>query len=145
MTEINFYEPAFTPESKLIYSVIAAKYCDCWLYVRHRKRTTWEIPGGHIEENESPEQAARRELTEETGAIDFNLECVATYSVCQDKRTTYGRLYLAEVSKLGPFPDRSEIEEIKKMAGLPDNLTYQVIQPVLFEKVISFIKTRSGV
>jgi 8-oxo-dGTP diphosphatase len=29
----------------------------------------WSPPGGHIEPGESPEQAARRELTEETGLV----------------------------------------------------------------------------
>ena len=76
MTEVNFYEPTFVPEAKLIYSVIAAKYCDCWLYVRNHKRATSEIPGGHIENNESSEQAARRELMEETGAVEFSIEII---------------------------------------------------------------------
>ena len=36
------------------------------LFVEHPKRG-WEIPGGHLEENESPEAALLRELKEETG------------------------------------------------------------------------------
>ena len=37
------------------------------LLSRHRQRQTWETQGGHIEPGETPEQAARRELREETG------------------------------------------------------------------------------
>ena len=36
------------------------------LFVEHPDRG-WEIPGGHLEEGESPEQALLRELEEETG------------------------------------------------------------------------------
>lgn len=142
MTEVNFYKPTGINEPHLMYVVIAARYCDCWLYVRHRKRTTWEIPGGHIEKGESPDHAAGRELKEETGAIDFTVECVAVYSVAKDGKVNYGRLYLAEIFKLGPVPDTSEIEEVKKIAGLPDNLTYPVIQPALYRKIITFIENK---
>ncbi|MBR68235.1 MAG: hypothetical protein CMA86_01830 [Euryarchaeota archaeon] len=36
------------------------------LFVEHPQRG-WEIPGGHLEDNESPEEALMRELREETG------------------------------------------------------------------------------
>jgi 8-oxo-dGTP diphosphatase len=140
MTEVKFYNPSFEPESGLIYSVIAARYRKKWIYVRHRDRNTWEIPGGHIEDNETPDQAASRELMEETGAQEFSIECVATYSVLQDGRTGYGRLYLADVKLIGPVPDVSEIAEIKIMEGLPGNLTYPYIQTRLFEKINSHLE-----
>lgn len=38
----------------------------------HRKIKTWLPPGGHIEINENPEEAARREVEEETGIIEFH-------------------------------------------------------------------------
>jgi 8-oxo-dGTP diphosphatase len=37
------------------------------LLVKHKKVKTWLNPGGHIEENEAPHQAAEREFWEETG------------------------------------------------------------------------------
>ena len=142
MAEVIFYDPLFTPDIRLTYSVIAAKYGDKWIYVRHHRRNTWEIPGGHIEENETSDDAAKRELMEETGAADFKIECVATYSVLKDGRRGFGRLYLADISKLGPVPDISEIAEIKILDSLPENLTHPDIQPHLFKKVITFLKTK---
>ncbi len=37
------------------------------LLVRHKKYNKWLQPGGHIEDNEIPEEAAIREVYEETG------------------------------------------------------------------------------
>lgn len=37
------------------------------LLVHHKKLDKWLAPGGHIESNETPDQAVRREVKEETG------------------------------------------------------------------------------
>lgn len=37
------------------------------LLIYHRKLEKWLPPGGHLEENETPDEAARREVKEETG------------------------------------------------------------------------------
>lgn len=76
---------------------------------------------------------------EETGAIDFNLECVATYSVEKEGKTGYGRLYYAEVKSQGNIKDDSEIEEVILSDHLPANLTYPDIQPDLFLRVLDFL------
>jgi 8-oxo-dGTP diphosphatase len=144
MTEINFYDPLFVPGSKLTYSVISARYKDSWIFVRHQKRSTWEISGGHIEKGESSFEAAGRELMEETGALKFNLVCIATYSVTKDNETGWGRLYIAEVFEIGPIPDISEIAEIVLSDHLPENLTHPDIQPHLFDKTVEFLKIQGS-
>lgn len=51
---------------------------------QHRLGTdeiTLETPGGLVEGDESPEETARRELTEETGYEAAELHCMARYSV----------------------------------------------------------------
>jgi 8-oxo-dGTP diphosphatase len=140
MTEVNFYDPLFIPDAKLTYSVISAKFENGWIFVRHHNRSTWEIAGGHIEKGETSFEAAGRELMEETGAVKFNLNCVATYSVTKDGETGWGRLFLADVFEIGPIPDVSEIAEIVFSDHLPENLTHPYIQPYLFNKTIEFLK-----
>jgi 8-oxo-dGTP diphosphatase len=142
MTEVKFYDPLFIPDSKLTYSVISAKFEGKWIFVRHNKRSTWEIAGGHIEKGETSLEAAGRELMEETGSIKFNLVCIATYSVTKDGETGWGRLYIAAVSEIGPIPDISEIAEIVLSDHLPENLTHPDIQPHLFNRTIEFLNIK---
>jgi 8-oxo-dGTP diphosphatase len=141
MTQVNFYDPLFIPDSVLTYSVIPARYGSKWIFVRHQHRTTWEITGGHIEAGETSFEAAGRELMEETGAIKFNLNCIATYSVIIHDETGWGRLYIAEVFEIGPIPDMSEIAEMKLMDHLPVNLTYPDIQPHLHNKAVEYLES----
>lgn len=143
MTEVKFYDPIFEPDSVLTYSVIAAKFEAKWIFVRHHKRNTWEIAGGHIETGETSLEAAYRELMEETGAVLFNIECIATYSVNKDGETGWGRLYLAEVTELGPVPDISEIAETILSDHLPENLTHPDIQPHLFKRTLEYIEIKN--
>ncbi len=139
MTEVKFYDPEFHPDGVLTYSVIAAKFGEKWIFVRHHNRQTWEIPGGHIEKGETPDEAAGRELAEETGAMEFDLNCVSTYSVKKNGETGYGRLYLANIYELGPIPDRSEIAEITFLEMIPERPTHPDIQPHLFRKIMDYI------
>ena len=141
MTEVKFFDPLYEPEKTLTYSVISSRYKDKWIFVRHYMRSTYEIAGGHIEKGETSFEAACRELKEETGALKFNISCVATYSVEKDGETGFGRLYFAEVFELGPIPDISEIAEMVFLDKIPDNPTHPDIQPDLFARTLEYIKT----
>lgn len=48
------------------------------MFVRHPERG-WEIPGGHLNEGETPEEAMIRELFEETGCQGEILQWNKTY------------------------------------------------------------------
>lgn len=126
------FHPINSHTNSLKYVVICACYQNQWLFVRHLERTTWEIPGGHIEVGENPDQAAARELKEETGAVEFKLTAISDYSVTMADQTSYGRLYFAEISQMGTLPE-SEIAEVIQLNSLPDELTYPDIQPRLLK------------
>jgi len=133
MPEIKFYELGVIEDSLLKFAVIVSSYNGKWIYCKHKERSTWEIAGGHIEAGEAPLEAARRELHEETGAIEFDLEPICVYSVKKDHES-YGLLCYAEIKKLANLPD-TEIEKISFFDVEPENLTYLDIQPKLFDKV----------
>lgn len=134
---------AYDPTQHYAYAVIAARYQDGWLWVRRRDRATYEIPGGHWEPGEQIEDTARRELYEETGALDFALRPVCAYSVTSDGSTDYGMLYLAQVHTLGPLPP-SEIGEVTVRAQMPEALTYPQIQPYLMRWAQEMITGRQS-
>jgi 8-oxo-dGTP diphosphatase len=119
------------------------KFNGQWLYVRHKERQTWEIPGGHREENENINDTASRELFEETGATKFRLTPVCIYSVERDENIDYtesfGQLFYSEVEILDKLPD-FEIKEINLFDDIPNDLTYPLIQQFLHEKVLDFLK-----
>ena len=82
--EVKFYENI--NDELLKFAVIIAKHQDKWVFCKHKERDTYEIPGGHREKDESIIETAKRELIEETGAIDFKIEPVCVYSVTGKNR-----------------------------------------------------------
>ena len=139
MVEVKFFDQAL--DSDLTFAVIAARYEDRWLLCRHRDRQTWEMPGGHREPGESIYQTAQRELLEETGVAECQLEAVSAYGVyTEDGQRTYGGLFFAEGEELGRRPEGSEIAENRLMEGLPEHMTYPDIQPVLLQRVQQWLE-----
>jgi 8-oxo-dGTP diphosphatase len=137
--KVKFYNEINNEDLK--FAVIMARYNGKWIFCKHRKRETYEIPGGHREANENIVDAAKRELQEETGAIDFNIEPITVYSVIRNnsvnsnENETFGMLFYAEVYSLNSTLE-NEIEQIEFFNKMPINLTYPEIQPYLYNKVI---------
>jgi len=118
------------------FVVIFTRYDGKYLYCRHRTRDTWETPGGHVEPGETPLQAARRELYEESGAVEFDISPAFDYFV-EGHRNRAGQVFVAQVHTLGALPEEFEMEEICLSAAYPASLTYPHILPVLFEALFN--------
>jgi len=114
------------------YVVIIAKYYGKWILCKHKKRDTWETAGGHIELGETPLEAAKRELFEETGAVLFDINPIFDYRAGDEGLETNGMVFYAEITEFGNLPE-SEMEKIKHFKELPENLTYKDITPILFQ------------
>lgn len=133
MTEVKFYDNV--EDSLLKFAVIIAEYDGKYIFCKHKERDTYEIAGGHREAGEAIADTAKRELYEETGAIDFEIKPICVYSVTAPDNfngcETFGMLFYAEIKSLEPEL-HSEIEKIIITEELPDRWTYPLIQPKLW-------------
>lgn len=124
----------------LQFAVILAKTEGKWVFCKHKERDTYEVPGGRREAGETILETAKRELREETGAIDFTLKPVGVYSVKGKTRYNqneedekFGMLFVADIFS---FENElhNEIEKILICDQLVENWTYPDIQPRLLEE-----------
>ncbi len=132
---IKFHDPSRVDESLYKYAITVSRYGDKWVLCRHRQRAAWEFSGGHREAGESIQEAARRELFEETGAVDFKISEVTAFSAPDGDEISYGMLFYAEIEKFSEIPEGSEMAEIAFFERIPDNVTYPRIQSELFGSV----------
>lgn len=133
MIEVKFYDEI--DDALLKFAVIIAKTDGRWIFCKHKERDTYEVPGGHREVGENIIDTAKRELREETGAIDFDIKPVCIYSVKGKTRVndeTFGMLFVADVFSFEEI--HSEIEKIIICENLVDDWTYPLIQPKLIEE-----------
>ena len=144
MLEVKFYDNV--DDRLLKFAVIISKSNGQWVFCKHKDRNTYEVPGGHREKDEQILDTAKRELKEETGAIDFTIKPICVYSVKGKTRVnentndeTFGMLYFADIHSFEEI--HSEIEKIILMDDLVKDWTYPLIQPKLIEEA----KRRGGI
>lgn len=132
--EIKTYDLGYCDESEYTRVVCVAKYKDKFVFSYNKKRKGWEIPGGHIEEGETWEEAAKREMYEETGATKIKLEPVCVYKI-----SSFALLCYCEILELDELPKEYEIEKLMFSNELPDNLTFPEAYKIYFEIVKKYL------
>lgn len=139
MLEVKFYDTV--DDSLLKFAVIISQSNGKWVFCKHKERDTYEAPGGHREVGEDILETAKRELQEETGAIQFDIKPICVYSVTgknsvnETGEETFGLLCFAEITEFSGKLE-SAIEKVELMDELPESWTYPMIQPKLIEKYL---------
>ncbi|MEH7379642.1 nucleoside triphosphatase YtkD [Bacillus sp. JJ1533] len=151
--EVNL---SFTPDPFSTYPKhvwVICRYKDDWLLTNHSERGL-EFPGGKVEEGETPEAAAKREVMEETGAEVSELQYIGQYKVNGKGKTIIKNIYYAEIKRLLEKKDYFETKGPVLLKELPFNTIksdrrYSFIMkddvlPRSIEYVENYIKTKKA-
>ena len=125
------------------FVVVFCRYQDKWLYCRIKDSDTFGNAGGHIEQDETPLEAAKRELFEETGAVEYDIVPTFDYSVQRGVEYSTGQVFLAHIHELGDLQDY-EIAEVKLFDAMPEKMRFPQILPVLYAKMQTWINLHTA-
>lgn len=130
MLEIKTYDLGYCDEKEYTRVVCVCRYKDKFVFSYNKKREGWEIPGGHVEEGETWEEAAKREMYEETGATKIELDPICVYKI-----NSFALLCYCEILEIEELPKEYEMDKIIFSDELPENLTFPEAYKLYFEIV----------
>lgn len=102
---------------------VVARFEGKWLLTRHHQRGL-EFPGGKVEPGEHEDDAAVREVFEETGGVVKHLEYIGQYRVLGRGDTVVKNIYFAEIERLEAHPAVEETAGAVLLEALPDDVVH---------------------
>jgi len=99
------------------------------------KKFSYEFVGGYIEDNEKPEDAAKREFLEETGYDCKKLEKIGELKAGVNKSDTTGHVFIAR----GFEKKQKNLDKFEKVVGLDstwvsiDKVTWAIRKGLIFD------------
>ncbi|HLR09522.1 MAG TPA: nucleoside triphosphatase YtkD [Bacillota bacterium] len=117
--KLSFADHPFSKHPRHV--LVICRYNDQWLLTRHRDRGL-EFPGGKVESGETAEQAAIREVMEETGGVVSELHYLAQYEVDGKRETIVKNVYHAQIKRLEKQPSYYETAGPVLIDAFPKNL-----------------------
>ena len=117
--QLSFADHPFSKNPKHV--LVICRYEDKWLLTKHKTRGL-EFPGGKVEPGETADEAAIREVLEETGGIVSTLHYIGQYFVSGRKESVIKNLYFAEVAELKEQPTYFETDGPVLIDLIPENV-----------------------
>lgn len=141
-TALGFHSDRLKTETQTPHSVLVFPFFRKQLiWVLHPTRG-WEVPGGKLEQGETPNEAVSREAMEEAGLQFSTTKWIGEYQFFADNKLNYKWVYLAEVLDVKARPIDSEILDVRREAIIKspselksDRLVSPVLQDEVYERV----------
>ncbi len=116
--DVYFHDVQGRFENEAGHVFVICRYNGKWVLTNHSKRG-FEFPGGKVEKNESPSQAAIREVFEETGGEVKQLIPIGEYKVLDPAGSFIKAVFYAELTALTKKEDYLETEGPVLLPELP--------------------------
>lgn len=144
---LAFKKDSFSKPAKHVLAI--CRYKGQWLLTKHKQRGL-EFPGGKVEAGETLEEAVRREVLEETGAILGKVEFIGEYEVESPVGSFVKAIFCGEVEELQKNTHYYETEgpqlEGQDLLGKRFGKEFSfIMKDLVVEKSIEYIeKKQSG-
>lgn len=143
------FEPCDTVSEMPVTAVMVCAFTDDGKLAFSRPSRGWGLPGGHVEEGETIEQCARRELIEEAGVEVGELKLVGRWSVAKEFNSEYNKkypdtaqqlLYIADVVNIHHY--ESTLEVLERAFFTVEEAIKNCHDPEAFTPVMHYVKER---
>ncbi|WP_404468782.1 RNA deprotection pyrophosphohydrolase [Sutcliffiella horikoshii] len=116
---LSFEDHPFSRDPKHVW--VICRYQDQWLLTSHKNRGM-EFPGGKVEDGETADQGAIREVKEETGGHVSQLKYIGQYKVDGREKVIIKNVYFAVIDKLEKQSSYFETNGPVLMKEIPGNI-----------------------
>ncbi|MCU9614288.1 nucleoside triphosphatase YtkD [Caldibacillus lycopersici] len=139
---LAFERDAFEIKAKHVW--VICFYNGQWLLTKHKVRGL-EFPGGKLECNETLEEAAIREVFEETGGIVTELHYIGQYKVIEKENEFLKNIYFANIHAINKNEQYFETDGPVLVSGnlTADELNEEysfIMKDLVLQKCLAYIR-----
>ncbi|MBM7704835.1 RNA deprotection pyrophosphohydrolase [Metabacillus iocasae] len=139
---LSFERHPFSKNPRHVW--VVCTYDGKWLLTKHSKRGM-EFPGGKLEIGETPEQAAVREVFEETGGKVDTLTYIGQYKVVSKGAPIIKNIYVGKVKELVEQQDYFETKGPVLLDEIPPSIQREegfsfIMKDNVLQYVMKYIK-----